>query len=67
MSEKQSAISKIKSFSNEKILLLHSLSDYRIDLYFPKDKLAIEVDEKEHTDRDEKKKKRKKDKRKTWL
>ena len=25
---------------------------YRIDLYFPKDKLAIDVDEKGHIDRD---------------
>ena len=31
--------------------------DYQIDLYFLEHKLAVEVDEKGHTDRDEKKKK----------
>ena len=58
LSKKQSVISKIaKLFSIEKMLLQHSVLDDRIDFYFPKHKLAIEVDEKGHTDRDEKKEK----------
>ena len=44
-------------FSNEKILLQHSVLNYQIDLYFSENKLAIEVDQKVHTDRDEKKRK----------
>ena len=53
LSKKQSVISKIaKLFSIEKMLLQHSVLDDRIDFYFPKHKLAIEVDEKGHTDRD---------------
>ena len=39
----------------KKILLQHSVLGYRLDLYFPKHKLAIEVDEKGHTDRDKRK------------
>ena len=58
----QSVISKIKLFSNEKILLQHSVLDYKIDLYFPKHILVIEVDEKGHTDRDEKKENERKEK-----
>ena len=46
----------IKTFSNEKVLLEYSILDYQIGLYFLEHKLAIEVDEKEHTDRDQKKK-----------
>ena len=49
----------MKVFPNEKILLPHSVLYYQIDLYFSEHKLAIEVDEKGHTGRDEKKKKRK--------
>ena len=30
----------------------HSVLNYQIDLYFSEHKLAIEVDEKGHTDRD---------------
>ena len=45
----------IKVFSNEKLLLRHSVLIYQINLYFSEHKLAIEVDEKRHTDRDEKK------------
>ena len=56
LSIEQSVISKTtKLFSNEKILLQHSALGYRIDLYFPKHKLAIEVDKKGHTDRDKRK------------
>ena len=39
----------------KKILLQHSVLGYRLDLYFPKHKLAIEVDEKGHTGRDKRK------------
>ena len=46
LSKKQSVISKIaKLFSIEKMLLQHSVLDDRIDFYFPKHKLAIEVDD----------------------
>ena len=39
LSKEQSVTSKItKFFSNEKILLQHSVLDYRIDLYFPEHK-----------------------------
>ena len=58
MSKEESVTIKIiKAFSNEKILLQHHVLNYQIDLYFPEHKLAVEVDEKGHTDRDEKKKK----------
>ena len=56
LSKEQSMISNITNLSsNEKLLLQHSVLGYKIDLYFPKHKLAIEVQEKRHTDRDEKK------------
>ena len=56
LSKEQSAISKIKKlFSNEKVLLQHSVLGYKIDLYFPEHKLPIEVDEKGYTDRDKRK------------
>ena len=45
--------------SNEKILQQHAILNYQIDLYFSEHKLAIEVDKKGHTDRNEKKKKKK--------
>ena len=61
MSKEESVTIKIiKVFSNEKILLQHSVLNYQIDLYFSEHKLAIEVDEKGHTDRDEKNMKEKK-------
>ena len=57
MSNKESVTIKlIKTFSNEKILPKYSVLDYQIDLYFLEHKLAIEVDEKGHTDRDTKRK-----------
>ena len=60
LSKEHPVISKItKVFSKEKILLQHSALDYRTDLYFLKHKLAIEVAEKGHPDRDKKKKKKK--------
>ena len=56
LSKEQSVISKITElFSNEKVLLQHSVLGYKIDLYFSEYKLAIEVDEKGHTDRDKRK------------
>ena len=53
--EESVTIKIIKLFSNEKILVQHSVLNYQIDLHFSKHKLAIEVNEKGHTDRDEKK------------
>ena len=52
--EESVTIRIIKTFSNEKILPQHFVVSYQIDLHFPKQKLAIEVDEKGHTDRDKK-------------
>ena len=45
----------MKLFAREEMLSQHSVLSYRIDLYFPEDKLAIKVDEKGHIDGDEKK------------
>ena len=45
----------INVFSSENILQQHSVLNNQIDLYFSKHKLAIEVDEKGDTNRDEKK------------
>ena len=46
LNKERSVILKItKLFSNEKILLQHRVLGYRIDLYFPKQKLAITFDE----------------------
>ena len=57
LSKEQSMILKITAlFSNEKVPLHYSVFGYEIDLYYPKDKLAIEVDEKGHSDIDEKRK-----------
>ena len=58
--EESVTIKIIKVFSNEKILLKHSALNYQIDLYFSEHKLAIEVDEKGHTDRDREKKRKSK-------
>ena len=55
--EESVTIKIIKLFFKEKILPQHSVLNYQIDLYFSKQKLAIEDDEKVHTDRDRKKKK----------
>ena len=67
MSKEESVIIKItKEFSNEKILLQYSVLDYQIDLYFLERKLAIEVDEKGHTDRDEKRENEREEKIKKW-
>ena len=39
-------------FAAEEIILQHNILGYRTDAYFPKYKLAIEVDEQGHNDRD---------------
>ena len=53
MTQEQSVLSKIKiTFSAESIIFQRSVLDYRIDAYFPKYKLAIEVDELGHNDSD---------------
>ena len=41
----------------KKYYYTNSVLNYQMDLHFFKHKLAIEVDEKGHTDRDEKKRK----------
>ena len=52
MNKDESVTTKIlKAFPNEKISLQHSVSSYQIDLYFFEHKLATDVDEKVHTDR----------------
>ena len=53
--EESVTIKIIKVFSSKKMLLQHSVLNYQIDLYFSEHNLAIEVDEKGHTERDEKK------------
>ena len=46
MTQEQSMLSKIlEVFSTEEISLQHHVLSYRIDAYFPKHKLAIEIDE----------------------
>ena len=47
--QKQTVLTQImKVFANEEILLQHSVLSCRIDLYFPRHKLAIEIDETGH-------------------
>ena len=41
----------MKVFASKEILLQHYVLRYRIGLYFPKHKLAIEIDEKRHENR----------------
>ena len=53
MTQEQSILSKIVTiFVAEEIILQHNVLAYRNDAYFPKYKLAIEVDEQGHNDRD---------------
>ena len=53
MTQEQSVLSKIVTlFPAEDIILQHNVLGYRIDTYFPKYKLAIEVDELGHSGRD---------------
>ena len=52
MRKEQSVLTKIiKLFAKEEILLQHSVLGYLIDLYFPKHRLAIDIDENGHKDR----------------
>ena len=52
MTQEQSILSKIVTiFASEEIILRHNVLGYRIDAYFPKYKLAIEVDEQGYIDR----------------
>ena len=45
----------IKTFLIQKTIPRHFVLSYQIDLYFPENKLAIEVDEKGYIERDENK------------
>ena len=52
MYQEQSILTKIRSiFPTEKIIFQYPVLDYRIDAYFLKRKLAIEVDERGRCDR----------------
>ena len=52
MTEEQSVLTKIVTlFAPEEIILQCNVFGYRIDAYFPKYKLAIEVGEQGHNDR----------------
>ena len=42
----------MKVFSMERVLFEYDVLGYQIDAYFPEHKLAIEIDELGHTDRD---------------
>ena len=51
--QEQSILTKIKeAFSTEEIIFQRFVLGYRIDAYFLKYKLAVEVDERGHNDRD---------------
>ena len=53
MTQEQSLLTKIKEkFSTEEISFQHFVLGYRIDAYFSKHNLAVEVDEGGHKDRD---------------
>ena len=53
MTQEQSVLTKIKEiFSTEEISFQHFALGYRIDAYFLKYKLAIEVDERGHQHKD---------------
>ena len=53
MTQEQSILTKIKdSFSTEEIIFEHFVLGYKIHAYFLKHKLAIELDERGHNDRD---------------
>ena len=52
LTEEQSVITKLTLlFFGEKIILQHSVPEYKIDLYFPEHNLEIEIEEKNHIDR----------------
>ena len=69
-SQEQSILSKIVTiFAAEEIHLQYNFLGYRTDAYFLKHKLAIEVDEQGHNDRDTdyEIKRQKAIKKRTWL
>ena len=52
MTKEQSVLTKIVTvFAAEEIILQYNALGYRIDAYFPKYKLVIELDEQGHNDR----------------
>ena len=51
--EQDSIHAILKTFKGENMVRQYSVGTYRIDLYFPKYKLAIECDEYGHSDRDQ--------------
>ena len=51
--EQDSIHAILKTFKGENMVRQYSVGTYRIDLYFPKYKLAIECDEHGHSDRDQ--------------
>ena len=54
MTKEQLVLTRImKVFATEKVIQQYFVLGYKIDLYFPKHKLAREVDEKGNKDRDE--------------
>ena len=53
MTQEQSILTKIRSiFESEKIIFQHCVLGYKIDVYFPKQNLAVEIDELGHQDGD---------------
>ena len=53
MPQELSVLTKIReTFSTEEIIFQYSVLGYKVDAYFLKYRLAIEVDEKGHQDRD---------------
>jgi very-short-patch-repair endonuclease len=50
--EQQTLDNIMNAFDGETFITQHSIGEYRIDLYLPKYKLAIECDEYDHKDRD---------------
>ena len=53
MTQEQSILSKtVTIFAVEEIILQHNVLGYRTDAYIPKSRLAIEIDEQGHNDRD---------------
>ena len=56
--KEQSVLNKtLEAFSKYEISLKHSVLEYKIDAYFVKYKLAVEIDENRHADRDSEKEK----------
>ena len=68
MTKEESVLLKImKAFAKEEIKLQHSVLNYYIDLYFPEHRLAVEIDEKGHLDRNKNKEKERENKIKEAL